>query len=207
MSTCFLILSIICLGALKVDFTKTGKRTLKGMVDDGRNSIMRYYINNFRDGYKQDAIDLMLGNYKPDINGPSPFQTRPGQETLEVNVIKGFVLLLMTFSVSLIVSPYTWPFPITSRNNESVKTCVKPVQRVLAKGFWIPTISKSATMKVDDHQCVAQNDPYLDHLQYHLIGSIIITIGVILFVMYKIVKKGSKIGERLVIHPQLLPEN
>ena len=28
-------------GALKVDFTKTGKRTWKGMVDDGVNSIVR----------------------------------------------------------------------------------------------------------------------------------------------------------------------
>lgn len=37
-------------GALKVDFTKTGKRTLKGMFNDGVNSCMRYYINNLTDG-------------------------------------------------------------------------------------------------------------------------------------------------------------
>lgn len=37
-------------GALKVDFTKTGKRTLKGMINDGLNSCMRYYINNLTDG-------------------------------------------------------------------------------------------------------------------------------------------------------------
>ena len=37
-------------GALKVDFTKTGKRTLQGMWNDGVNSCMRYYINNLTDG-------------------------------------------------------------------------------------------------------------------------------------------------------------
>ena len=37
-------------GALKVDFTKTGKRTLKGMMNDGVNSCVRYYVNNFTDG-------------------------------------------------------------------------------------------------------------------------------------------------------------
>ena len=39
-------------GALKVDFTKTGKRTFAGMIDDGLNSVMRYYINNFTDGVR-----------------------------------------------------------------------------------------------------------------------------------------------------------
>jgi phosphatidylinositol 4-phosphatase len=37
-------------GALKVDFTKTGKRTVRGMFNDGVNSCMRYYINNLTDG-------------------------------------------------------------------------------------------------------------------------------------------------------------
>eukprot|EP01041_Mallomonas_annulata_P003091 gene3091-6064_t len=63
-------------GALKVDFTKTGKRTINGMIDDGINACKRYYINNFLDGYKQDSIDIMLGYYKPDHTGPSPFQIR-----------------------------------------------------------------------------------------------------------------------------------
>jgi phosphatidylinositol 4-phosphatase len=42
-------------GALKVDFTKTGKRTVKGMINDGINSVMRYYINNFTDGKMLDT--------------------------------------------------------------------------------------------------------------------------------------------------------
>ena len=54
-------------GALKVDFTKTGKRTFSGMIDDAVNSCMRYYINNFTDGVKQDAIDILLLNYQPGL--------------------------------------------------------------------------------------------------------------------------------------------
>ena len=38
-------------GALKTDFTRTGKRTFLGMLNDARNSITRYFINNFFDAY------------------------------------------------------------------------------------------------------------------------------------------------------------
>lgn len=40
-------------GALKTDFTRTGKRTIAGAMKDGVNSLARYYKNNFRDGYRQ----------------------------------------------------------------------------------------------------------------------------------------------------------
>ena len=48
-------------GALKTDFTRTGKRTYKGAINDGINSLTRYYLNNFRDGNKQDSLDMFLG--------------------------------------------------------------------------------------------------------------------------------------------------
>ncbi|CAG9570831.1 unnamed protein product [Danaus chrysippus] len=50
-------------GALKTDFTRTGKRTRLGLLRDGINSLTRYYKNNFSDGFRQDAIDLFLGKY------------------------------------------------------------------------------------------------------------------------------------------------
>ncbi|MCD9560831.1 Fimbrin, actin-bundling protein [Datura stramonium] len=49
--------------ALKGDFVRYGKRTVQGIVNDGCNALMRYYLNNFVDGTKQDAIDLMQGHY------------------------------------------------------------------------------------------------------------------------------------------------
>jgi hypothetical protein len=35
-------------GALKSGFTRTGKRTLGGLLDDGAKSVTRYYLNNFK---------------------------------------------------------------------------------------------------------------------------------------------------------------
>lgn len=48
-------------GALKTDFTRTGKRTRVGLLRDGINSLTRYYKNNFNDGFRQDALDLFHG--------------------------------------------------------------------------------------------------------------------------------------------------
>ncbi|XP_047540427.1 phosphatidylinositol-3-phosphatase SAC1 [Vanessa atalanta] len=50
-------------GALKTDFTRTGKRTRLGLLRDGINSLTRYYKNNFSDGFRQDSLDLFLGKY------------------------------------------------------------------------------------------------------------------------------------------------
>ncbi|GAA0141761.1 phosphatase [Lithospermum erythrorhizon] len=49
--------------ALKGDFVRFGHRTVQGIINDGYNALMRYYLNNFVDGTKQDAIDLLQGHY------------------------------------------------------------------------------------------------------------------------------------------------
>ena len=60
-------LSILYSGtpALKTDFTRLGKRTFMGALNDGMNSCRRYYINNYCDGYNQDCLDLALGKLQP----------------------------------------------------------------------------------------------------------------------------------------------
>lgn len=47
-------------GALKTDFTRTGKRTIKGAIKDGYNSIVRYYLNNLEDGKRQVYQILLI---------------------------------------------------------------------------------------------------------------------------------------------------
>lgn len=65
-------------GALKTDFTRTGKRSWVGALKDGQNSIMRYIGNNFTDGPKQDAFDLFHGAYYPSTTNAAVFaDTRP----------------------------------------------------------------------------------------------------------------------------------
>ncbi|EPQ61008.1 hypothetical protein GLOTRDRAFT_53684 [Gloeophyllum trabeum ATCC 11539] len=57
-------------GALKTDFTRTGQRTKSGALEDGYKSVMRYLKNNYFDGPRQDAYDLMTGVWVP-RRGPS----------------------------------------------------------------------------------------------------------------------------------------
>ncbi|RLO01016.1 hypothetical protein DYB28_001314, partial [Aphanomyces astaci] len=52
---------------------RTGKRTTRGALMDGYNSVLRYILNNFYDGTRQDAMDLLLLRYVPSRHKASPF--------------------------------------------------------------------------------------------------------------------------------------
>ncbi|EGZ07222.1 hypothetical protein PHYSODRAFT_565275 [Phytophthora sojae] len=84
-------------GALKTDFTRTGKRTKKGALMDGYNSCVRYIMNNFMDGYRQDVLDLLLGRFSVSRSKPSPFQTQG--ESLESVLTKLMGLVVAFFLV------------------------------------------------------------------------------------------------------------
>ncbi|XP_058002993.1 phosphoinositide phosphatase SAC8 isoform X2 [Hevea brasiliensis] len=60
--------------ALKGDLVRYGRQTLRGIIKDGMSALSRYYLNNFQDGVRQDALDLISGHYTVNRNGPSPFQ-------------------------------------------------------------------------------------------------------------------------------------
>eukprot|EP01018_Ginkgo_biloba_P015820 Gb_04918 [translate_table: standard] len=60
--------------ALKGDFVRYGRQTVAGFIKDGFNALARYYLNNFHDGIRQDAIDLVAGYYTVSRGNPSPFQ-------------------------------------------------------------------------------------------------------------------------------------
>ncbi|XP_021907955.1 phosphoinositide phosphatase SAC6-like isoform X2 [Carica papaya] len=76
--------------ALKGDFVRFGQRTVQGILKDGCNALVRYYLNNFVDGTKQDAIDLLQGHYIVSI---SREMTPPSQ--------KGGVEALASFPLAL----------------------------------------------------------------------------------------------------------
>jgi hypothetical protein len=117
-------------------------------------------------GVKQDAIDLMLGNYRPDSSGPSPFTPRTGQESLSNNVTKVFVLLIIIFSTLLLASPLT------------------------------PTSSNNSMFSMSES----------DKLNTSMLLSMMITSVVVMYILYSVVKVGSKIGKKIVVHPQLMPD-
>eukprot|EP00794_Sanderia_malayensis_P018849 gene18849-20747_t len=89
-------------GALKTDFTRFGKRTRWGLIQDGINSAIRYYKNNFSDGFRQDAIDLFLGNYVVNPGRKeSPFRVEKDWKFLALPVIFliGFSMLIISLLI------------------------------------------------------------------------------------------------------------
>lgn len=86
-------------GALKTDYTRTGKRSLRGACMDGVNSVTRYYLNNFRDGRNQDAVDLFLGVYRPSVHSPSPFAQ--ARQRAHPSHQKSITTFMWTFTVAL----------------------------------------------------------------------------------------------------------
>jgi len=43
---------------------------------------VRFYINNFMDGDRQDGVDLLTGAFVPSAAAPTPFAPRKSQESL-----------------------------------------------------------------------------------------------------------------------------
>jgi len=89
-------------GALKTDFTRFGQRSNWGVLQDGINSAVRYYKNNFADGFRQDAIDLFLGNYVVNSGQKiSPFHDQRDWKYLALPVILliGFSMLIISLLI------------------------------------------------------------------------------------------------------------
>ena len=85
-------------GALKTDFTRTGKRTRAGMLQDLNNSITRYVRNNFMDGPRQDGFDVFLGTYLPSDSSFAHIQLFFDQRPLVIQAVP-YVLAASVFMV------------------------------------------------------------------------------------------------------------
>lgn len=84
-------------GALKTDYTRTGRRTKKGALADLSNSITRYYLNNYKDGQRQDSYDLFLGKYRPfqdSISSPFIDKRPPYIQMLPYLIGASFLVLI-----------------------------------------------------------------------------------------------------------------
>eukprot|EP01112_Ceratiomyxa_fruticulosa_P005935 TRINITY_DN1673_c0_g1_i3.p1 TRINITY_DN1673_c0_g1~~TRINITY_DN1673_c0_g1_i3.p1 ORF type:complete len:462 (+),score=61.30 TRINITY_DN1673_c0_g1_i3:384-1769(+) len=94
-------------GALKADFTRTGTRNFRGILNDGINSAVRYYLNNFVDGFRQDAFDLFVGNYRVDLSSPSPFTKSNSFHVYYLSVVIFIVLAVILLSSYLLPTELT----------------------------------------------------------------------------------------------------
>ncbi|XP_021918334.1 phosphatidylinositide phosphatase SAC1 isoform X1 [Zootermopsis nevadensis] len=97
-------------GALKTDFTRTGKRTRWGLIRDAINSLARYYKNNFADGFRQDSIDLFLGRYMVEegegVTRPCPLDVEKGWKYITFPLVL-LIAIAMFFANVFTPSEYT----------------------------------------------------------------------------------------------------
>ncbi|VFV17217.1 phosphatidylinositide phosphatase [Lynx pardinus] len=94
-------------GRKGTSFFKTGKRTQLGLVMDGWNSLIRYYKNNFSDGFRQDSIDLFLGNYSVDeLESHSPLSVPRDLKFLALPII--MVVAFSMCIICLLMAGDTW---------------------------------------------------------------------------------------------------
>lgn len=104
--------------ALKRDLVRYGKQTLGGLITDGMSALSRYYLNNFQDGIKQDAIDLISGHYSVGRNNTSALQLNTSEPFSYLPVASALLvggLTLTSFSLNqggrsapLLVSSVVW---------------------------------------------------------------------------------------------------
>ncbi|WWC92502.1 uncharacterized protein L201_007461 [Kwoniella dendrophila CBS 6074] len=89
-------------GALKADYTRTGVRSKEGMLHDGYKSIMRYIRNNFFDGDRQDAFDILTGAWVAKKGGIPPLtDTRP--------LLMRAMPYVLAFACTMILAAITLP--------------------------------------------------------------------------------------------------
>lgn len=92
---------------------------------DGYYSIIRYYLNNFNDGFRQDSMHLLLGQYKVmDVNGnlkPLHGPGGPPRRRLKNSDSEWFTQFLpLVFSFTLAMSVLCCIFPTGRRLTYSV---------------------------------------------------------------------------------------
>lgn len=189
-------------GALKTDFTRTGKRTMiQGPLADGVNSVMRYYLNNLVDGQRQDSVDLIIGKYKPDPHKPSPFSStyvpstgkspkKLKRQTPAGLMMRAFVLFVAMFAVLL---AFVKDEAIAAAAAAAVATpSASTTTSIFASLAFGSKLGLSASLMVLSVWGAVQI-------------AFVITLAVTAFVVYKMVAKGSPVGESLVVMPNLIP--
>ncbi|KAL2808612.1 SacI homology domain-containing protein [Aspergillus granulosus] len=106
-------------GALKTDFTRTGKRTRAGMVQDLSNSITRYVRNNFLDGPRQDGFDIFLGTYLPPESALGNLQLFVDRRPLIIQAMPyilaaGILMIILATFTRRLPDSAVWPLRLFS---------------------------------------------------------------------------------------------
>lgn len=99
-------------GAMKSSYTRKGKHTLAGMLDDGLKSVTRFYINTFKDSDNQVAVDLFLGKIEELVEEEQPAEDTWVKEKLkernaEFTTVNGHNVFIATYNCNAKSPPFS----------------------------------------------------------------------------------------------------
>ncbi|CAG8435695.1 6208_t:CDS:10 [Diversispora eburnea] len=151
-------------GALKSEYTRSGKLTWTGVLNDATKSMNRFYINNFQDKSKQEVIDLLLGKLmnsrKIEIHDPVNEMVRSDMKKRLNEFSEKSMINIFTGTYNLngklpceSLTPWLWAF-----SDQIVE--LKPQQIVYADpeklNIWEDEINK--TLNFIDHYVIIRSD-------------------------------------------------
>ncbi|KAF7490986.1 Phosphatidylinositide phosphatase SAC2 [Sarcoptes scabiei] len=164
--------------ALKGDYTRTGERKITGVVRDGYNSANRYYLNRFKDAYRQAAIDSMQGLPITDVLS-SP-QDRSPKKSITSNSLVGNDLeyheriKMVIEDCKKILLPEDevilggWPLvdadPVTgtiltnAKSSNEIPECEMDIVLILTKDYYYVADYDDQTDRIVKYQKVALED-------------------------------------------------
>jgi len=98
-------------GAMKSSYTRKGKHTLAGMLDDGLKSVTRFYINTFKDSDNQVAVDLFLGKIEELVDEEAPAEDTWVKEKMrerisEYTTVAGHNVFIGTYNCNAKAPPF-----------------------------------------------------------------------------------------------------
>lgn len=99
-------------GAMKSSYTRKGKHTLAGMLDDGLKSVTRFYINTFKDSDNQVAVDLFLGKIEELVDEEQPAEDTWVKEKMrdriaEFTTVNGHNIFIATYNCGAKPPPFS----------------------------------------------------------------------------------------------------
>jgi hypothetical protein len=87
-------------GAIKSSYTRNGKQTFFGFLDDAAKSVNRFYVQNFQDKSRQEAIDMLL------TNGPNV--KTPGMDVVKQQLVARMLEYSTTSHLTLYCGTYNF---------------------------------------------------------------------------------------------------
>lgn len=100
---------------------------------DGKHSMIRYYINNFTDGYNNDCLDLSQGQ----ITAQQKLNSRSLLSPIKLAFMMVFGAVIATSFILNSIFPYPGEGQLAEADMETAKTKVWLLHRMIQIGVFL----------------------------------------------------------------------